>query len=66
MPFLQVIGEVGRVWIALHDSHFEDLTESQLHEKAAHLVPHLLWDLSLLESADSYALKELGRHDISC
>lgn len=56
LSFLQVVGEVGRVWIALHDAHLEYFTEGQFHEETAHLIPYLLWDLSLLESTDAYAL----------
>ena len=57
--FFSVVGEVGRVGIALHDAHFEDLAKSQLHEQPADLVSDALGDFLLLEATDSYSFEEL-------
>lgn len=60
LVFLSVVGEVGRVGIALHDAHLEDLAEGQFHKKPTDLVSDALRNVILLEAADSYSFEELG------
>lgn len=60
LVLLSVVGEVGRVGIALHDAHLEDLAECQLHKQSTDLVSDALGYVILLETTDSYSFEELG------
>lgn len=38
----RIVGKIGRIGVALHDSHFKQLCKSQLHDSPADLIFQLL------------------------